>query len=121
MLTHTGRISFGTNCAISSFNHISTGEKDIIIGNNVRIGPNVTILGTDRNFKKKSARIVDQGRSHKGLTIGNDVLIGAGAIILPGCTIGEGAVIGAGSVVNTEVPSYAIVAGVPARIVGMRE
>jgi acetyltransferase-like isoleucine patch superfamily enzyme len=120
MLTHTGRITFGKNCAVSSFNHISTGEQDVTIGDDVRIGPNVTILGTDRDVKKKTMRIVDQGRSHKGLRIGNDVLIGAGAIILPGCHIGDGVVIGAGSVVTATVPPYAIVAGVPARIVGTR-
>jgi acetyltransferase-like isoleucine patch superfamily enzyme len=49
------------------------------------------------------------------------VLIGAGAVILPGCSIGAGAVIGAGSVVTRDVPPYSIVAGVPARVIGQRE
>lgn len=52
--------------------------------------------------------------------IGNDVLIGAYAIILPGVTIGDGAVIGAGSVVTHNVPSYAVAAGVPAKILRYR-
>lgn len=57
----------------------------------------------------------------RGLWIGDDVLIGAAAVILPGTRIQRGAVIGAGSVVSGTVPEYAIVAGAPARIIGQRE
>jgi acetyltransferase-like isoleucine patch superfamily enzyme len=121
IINHTGRIAIGARCAISSFNHVSTGELDLVIGDHVRIAPNVTILGSDRNVKQRDALIVDQGRSHKSTNIGHDVLIGAGAVILPGCSIGTGAVIGAGSVVTRDVPPYAIVAGSPARVIGQRE
>jgi acetyltransferase-like isoleucine patch superfamily enzyme len=121
IINHTGKIAIGAHCAISSFNHISTGDDDLVIGDYVRIAPNVTILGADRNIKRRDALIVNQGRSHKVTRIGDDVLIGAGAVILPGCTIGTGAVIGAGSLVNQDVPGYAIVAGVPARVIGQRE
>ncbi len=55
------------------------------------------------------------------LTIGNDVWIGHGVILLPGVTsVGDGAVIGAGSVVHQDVPPYAIVVGNPARIIRYR-
>jgi acetyltransferase-like isoleucine patch superfamily enzyme len=121
IINHTGRIAIGAHCAISSFNHISTGDEDLVIGDHVRIAPNVTILGADRNVKQRDTLIVDQGRSHKSTDIGRDVLIGAGAVILPGCSIGAGAVIGAGSVVTRDVPPYSIVAGVPARVIGQRE
>jgi acetyltransferase-like isoleucine patch superfamily enzyme len=121
IINHSGRIAIGAHCAISSFNHISTGDEDLVIGDHVRIAPNVTILGADRNVKRRDALIVDQGRSHKSTNIGHDVLIGAGAVILPGCSIGTGAVIGAGSVVTRDVAPYAIVAGSPARVIGHRE
>jgi acetyltransferase-like isoleucine patch superfamily enzyme len=121
MVNHAGRITIGAHCAISSFNHISTGDEDLVIGDHVRIAPGVTILGADRNVKQRGALIVDQGRTHKATRIGGDVLIGAGVVILPGCTIGSGVVIGAGSVVNADIPPYAIVAGVPARVIGERE
>lgn len=119
--TQGGQITIGHDSAISSFNHITTGTKDVIIGNYVRIAPSVTILGGSRNFRNKSVRIIDQGSFHEGVTIGDDVLIGAGAVIMPRCHIGEGVVIGANSVVNTDIPPYSIVAGVPAKIIGHRE
>jgi acetyltransferase-like isoleucine patch superfamily enzyme len=58
--------------------------------------------------------------STKPVTIGNDVWIGRSAIILPGVQIGSGAVIGAGAVVTKSVPSYAVVAGNPAKIIRYR-
>ena len=121
IINHTGRIAIGARCAISSFNHISTGDEDLVIGDHVRIAPNVTILGADRKVKQRDVLIMDQGRSHKSTNIGDDVLIGAGAVILPGCRIGTGVVIGAGSVVTRDVAPYAIVAGSPARVIGQRE
>lgn len=58
--------------------------------------------------------------SNRQVVIGNDVWIGANAIILPGVTIGDGAVIGAGAVVTRDVPDYAIVVGVPAKVIRQR-
>jgi acetyltransferase-like isoleucine patch superfamily enzyme len=55
-----------------------------------------------------------------GVFIGNDVWIGANAMLMPGVTIGDGAIVGGGSVVTKDVPPYAIVAGVPAKIVRYR-
>lgn len=52
--------------------------------------------------------------------IGNDVWIGRNAIIIAGCQVGNGAIIGAGAVVTKDVPDYAVVAGVPARIIKYR-
>lgn len=119
--TQGGRIAVGKKCAVSHFNHITTGMNDLVIGDYVRIGPGVTLLGGSRNFRKKDVLILHQGSSHEGLTIGDDVLIGSGAVILPGCHIAEGAVIGAGCVVTEPVPAYALVAGVPGKVIGHRE
>jgi acetyltransferase-like isoleucine patch superfamily enzyme len=85
------------------------------------MGPNITIMGGGRNFKDKDVLIINQGSYHRGVSIGSDVLLGASAIILPGCNIETGAVIGAGSLVNTNVPAYSIVAGVPAQVIGERK
>ena len=61
-----------------------------------------------------------QWRRDQQLTMGHDVWIGHGAVVLAGRSIGTGAVVAAGAVVSKDVPAYAIVAGVPARIVKWR-
>ena len=65
------------------------------------------------------AAFFDWRRAHK-VTMGHDVWIGHGAVILPGVTIGTGAAVGAGAVVSKDVPAYAVVAGVPARMIRFR-
>lgn len=62
----------------------------------------------------------DQTLKHEYVTIGNDVWIGSGVIIMPGKTIGHGAIVGGGSVVTHSVLDYEIVAGCPARHIGWR-
>jgi len=64
-------------------------------------------LGVDQTFRAR--------RRDKRVTIGHDVWIGHGAVVMPGIRIGNGAVIGANSVVTSDVPAFMIVAGVPAR------
>ncbi len=119
--TNKGRIDIGKNCAISSYDHISNMDANISIGDHVRIGPHVVIMGSRRNFKDHNTLIVDQGHSERGVIIGNDVLVGAGAIIVDGVEVGEGAVIGAGSVVTKPVPPYTVVTGTPAKTVSERK
>ena len=67
-------------------------------------------------------RAYDDGMptSNGPIVVGNDVWIGTEAMILSGVTVGHGAVIAARSVVTRDVPDYAVVAGVPARVIGMR-
>ena len=68
--------------------------------------------GVDQGFRER--------RRQKHVTIGNDVWIGHGAVIMPGVTIGNGAVVGVNSVVTRDVGAYEIFAGVPARLVRKR-
>jgi acetyltransferase-like isoleucine patch superfamily enzyme len=64
--------------------------------------------------------IMDQGRTAKGLTVGDNVWIGAGAKILDGVTVGEGVIVAAGAVVNRSFADKSIVGGVPAKLIGER-
>lgn len=65
------------------------------------------------------AEFFEWRRSH-AVTLGNDVWIGHGAVVLPGVTIGDGAAVGAGAVVSKDVPPFAVVGGVPARVIRYR-
>jgi phosphonate metabolism protein (transferase hexapeptide repeat family) len=69
-------------------------------------------LGVDQAFRER--------RRQKRVTIGHDVWIGHGAVVLPGVQIGNGAVVGANSVVTRDVPAYAVIAGAPAKIIRSR-
>lgn len=82
----------------------------------------VQALTTHPYFYERRLGYVDKDQLAQSVTtIGNDVWIGQGAILLPGCkTVGTGAIIGAGAVVCKDVPPYAIVAGNPARIIKHR-
>ena len=116
-----GKVSFGRDCAISSFVHVSTGAGDVIAGDFVRIAPNCTLVGGTKEVHSKEVLIKDQPECEaRGISIADDVLIGAGVIILPGARLGRGAVIGAGSVVSGSIPAYAIAAGTPATVIGHR-
>lgn len=117
----SGKITIGKSCAISSFCHISTREKDITIGDNSRLGPGVTVMAATRNWRDRSRLIVEQGFSQKGIVIGNDCMIGAGAVVLDGVCIGDGAVVGANSVVTRDVPAYTLAVGSPAVPVAERK
>lgn len=87
----------------------------VVIGNNVRIGPGARLLAAGHEIVAPDFR--DTGGE---IRIGNDCWVGAGALVLPGVTMGDGSVVAAGAVVTRDVPAYAVVAGVPARVIRQR-
>ena len=86
----------------------------VSIGSFTLFGPSVQILTAMHPFDAALRRREEYG---KPVTIGSDVWVGGGAIILPGVTIGARAVIGAGSVVTRDVPEGTFAAGNPCRVV----
>jgi acetyltransferase-like isoleucine patch superfamily enzyme len=118
--TYGGTIEIGHSSFINSFS-VLYGHGDLKIGNGCLIGPQVTIVPVNYGFQNRNLPFREQTPSVKGIEIADDVWIGAGATILDGCTIGTGAVIGAGAVVTKSFEPYAIVAGIPARTIGIRE
>ena len=112
-------LTIGNNVGINHYCFIGV-RGNIKIGDNVIFGPRVSVFSENHNFDRLDIPIKDQGETRKDTLIGNDVWIGASSVILSGVKIGDGAIIAAGSVVNKDVPSNAIVAGVPAKMIKRR-
>jgi acetyltransferase-like isoleucine patch superfamily enzyme len=127
------RFFLGDHSVIESYCCINNAVGDVVIGDYTRIGIHNTIIGPvcignhvnlaqgitvtalNHNFEDKAKRIDEQGITTKPVIIGNDVWIGANAVILPGVTIGKHCVVAAGAVVTKDVPDNTIVGGVPAK------
>lgn len=119
--------NFGTGVGIRIGDNSGLGVScevrgPLEIGENVMMGPEVMILTSIHNTSRTDIPMCQQGHLPKQkVTIGNDVWIGARVIILPGVKVGNGVIIGAGAVVTKDVPDYAVVGGVPARIIRLRK
>ncbi|MGF9564401.1 acyltransferase [Neorhizobium sp. BT27B] len=112
-----GDVEFGKNCSVNAYACLS---GKIRCGDGVRIASLVSIVGFNHGFDDPDTPINDQPHVTLGITIGDDVWIGANAVILDGVTIGRGAVIAAGAVVTKDIPELGIAAGVPAKVVRRR-
>jgi len=115
--SYSSAINIGNRCTINSFTVINS---NISIGDDVHIGSHVYMNSDSHNFKRRNVKIVKQGMNRGRIVVESDVWIGSGVNILNDIKISKGAVVGVGSVVNKDVPEYAIVAGVPAKIIKYR-
>jgi acetyltransferase-like isoleucine patch superfamily enzyme len=129
------KFSLGDYSVVESFSCINNAVGDVVIGDHTRIGLHNTVIGPvtigshvnlaqgititalNHNFGDKSQRIDDQGVSTDPVIVGDDIWIGANAVILPGVSIGHHSVVAAGAVVTKDVPPHSLVAGVPAKII----
>lgn len=103
----------------SNHNLLILDPGKVTIGDNVFIGPNVSFYTAGHPLDKEKRR--QQLEYAKKITIGNDVWIGGSVCILPGVTIGNNVVIGAGSVVNKDIPDNVVAAGNPCKIIKSSE
>lgn len=93
----------------------------VTIGDNVMMGPEVVIYTSGHKHDRIDIPMMEQGSSEtQPVTIGNDVWIGRRAIIMPGVTIGDGVIIGAGAVVTKNIEPYTVAVGVPAKAIKSR-
>lgn len=118
-LFHTYGISAGKNLHVNAGAYIY-GRGGLTLGSHVLVGQNALILSSTHHWTDPNVPIVFQGHRSEPVVIGDDVWIGANAVILPGVTLGTGTVVGAGAVVNRDTEPYSIVAGVPARKISER-
>jgi len=126
--TCSARGCFFKKKAITAGDFVFIGKKahvlaNVTIGNFVMIASNVSIVGGDHQFDIVGVPLRFTGRAgmEELMTIiEDDAWIGHGSIILAGVKIGQGAIISAGAVVTKDVPPYAIVGGVPAKLIRYR-
>jgi acetyltransferase-like isoleucine patch superfamily enzyme len=117
---HEGRISIGAKtvlgqeCTISAFHHVSIGRECVI-------ADRVMMIDFDHGMVEVERPIRLQGIYKRDVRVGNNVWIGYGACILRGVSVGDNAVIGTSAVVTADVPANAVVGGVPARVIRMRD
>ena len=100
---------------IANFNLTILDIAEVHIGDNVMFGPNVLVTSVGHPLSPKKRR--QQLAQASEIKIGNDVWIGGNTTILPGVTIGNNVVVGAGAVVTKDIPDNSLALGVPARVV----
>jgi acetyltransferase-like isoleucine patch superfamily enzyme len=117
---HEGVVSIGAKtvlgqeCTISAYQNVSIGRECVI-------ADRVMLIDFDHGAVEVDRPVRLQGIYKRDVHVGNNVWIGYGACILRGVTVGDNAIIGTSAVVTKDVPANAVVAGVPARVIRMRE
>jgi acetyltransferase-like isoleucine patch superfamily enzyme len=117
---HEGEIRIGAKtvlgqeCTISSYQHVSIGRECIL-------ADRVMLIDFDHGAVDVERPIRQQGIYKRDVRVGHNVWIGYGACLLRGVSVGDNAVIGTSAVVTKDVPANAVAAGVPARVVRMRD
>jgi acetyltransferase-like isoleucine patch superfamily enzyme len=117
---HEGVVSIGAKsvlgqeCTISAYQHVSIGRECIV-------ADRVMMIDFDHGVVEVERPVREQGIYKRDVNVGHNVWIGYGACLLRGITVGNNAVVGTSAVVTRDVPDNAVVAGIPARIIRMRE
>lgn len=101
-------ITIGDYCGFSGVSIVAA--KEVVIGNHVMVGANTSIADWDDHTERL-------GTKPKSIHIGDNVFIGMNCMIMKGVSIGENSIIGAGSIVTKDIPANAVAAGIPCRII----
>jgi len=117
---HEGRVEIGAKtvlgqeCTISAFQHVAIGRECIV-------ADRVMLIDFDHGAAEVERPVRLQGIYKRDVNVGHNVWIGYGACVLRGVTVGDNAILGTSAVVTDDVPANAVVGGVPARVLRMRE
>lgn len=109
----------GNHSNIGPYNYIGCSGK-ITIGNNVMLGPRVSIYAENHVFDNPNRTIKEQGVEKLAVVIEDDCWIASNVVITAGVTIGKGSVIAAGAVLTESVAPYSVMGGVPAKLIKSR-
>ncbi len=116
---YPSKMSIGNHSYINHgccFYGSSLAGVEIVIGNEVALGPHVRIFTATHDYSTYDLKDVAAT-----VVVEDNVWVGGGTIILPGVTIGRGAIVGAGSVVTKDIPAFSVAVGNPARVVNTRD
>ena len=119
-------VGAGGSLAIGADTHIQPGclfaayMAPIKVGEHVQIAPGCRFYPFDHSYAAGELIAAQPLQTKGGIVLEDDVWLGAGVTVLDGVRIGHGAIIGAGAVVKSDIAPDAIAAGVPARVIGMR-
>jgi acetyltransferase-like isoleucine patch superfamily enzyme len=116
---HDGRAVIGAHTWVGPQSYFDC--RDMELGEYVGWGPGAKVLGSEHTGDPVDVPIIQTDLVIKPVRVGKWADVGVNAVLLPGITVGEAAIVGAGAVVTQDVPDYAIVAGVPAKILGYRK
>ncbi|MCB8820194.1 acyltransferase [Microvirga rosea] len=114
-----GTVHIGDRSALGPY-VIVYGGGDVLIGRTCSIATHTTIVSTTHEFGDPTQPIRNQGSTGKKVVISDDVWLGAHAVVLAGSHVGEGSIVAAGAVVRENVSAFAVVGGVPARLLRER-
>jgi acetyltransferase-like isoleucine patch superfamily enzyme len=104
----------GQECTISAYQRVRIGEQCVIADRAMFIDFDHGVVEVERSIR-------EQGIYKRDVEVGSNVWIGYGACILRGVRVGDNSIVGTNSVVTRDVPANAVVAGIPARVIRMRE
>ena len=104
----------GQECTISAFQHISIGRECIV-------ADRVMLIDFDHGVVEHERPVREQGIYKRDVRVGHNVWIGYGVAILRGTTVGDNCVLGTSTIVTKDVPDNAVAAGVPVRVLRMRD
>lgn len=114
-----GRCRIGNQVWIGPHSYFDA--RDLVLDDHVGWGPGAKVLGSAHTGVPADVPIIRTDLEIKPVRVEQWADIGTNAVLLPGVTVGKGAIVGAGAVVTRDVPRFAKVAGVPAKVIGWRE
>lgn len=110
-------IRTGARCWVGVNAVLASGQGGLVLGDDVLIGPQAVLVTGDHDFSRLDIPATQRDYTGKKITIGDNVWIGAGAVILGGVSVGSNAVVAAGAVVTRDVAAATVVGGVPAKAI----
>lgn len=116
----SSNLIIGSRCSLNHNVLLGAAGGEMVIGNDVLIGPNVVLRAADHVFVSTEVPIRCQGHRPGRIVIGDDVWLAANVVVTSGVTIGNGCVVGAGSIVTCDLPPMTVCAGNPARVIRSR-